>query len=49
MDEDFFTNYEDVDLAWRIRRQHWTVLYVPGAIAYHHKSGPRQKEKFIQV
>jgi GT2 family glycosyltransferase len=49
MDEDFFSYYEDVDLAWRIRRQNWTALYVPEAIAYHHKKGPRGKEPFIQV
>jgi GT2 family glycosyltransferase len=49
MDEDFFAYYEDVDLAWRIRQKNWTVLYVPDAIAYHHKKGPQGKEIFIQV
>jgi GT2 family glycosyltransferase len=49
MDEDFFAYYEDVDLAWRIRRHDWTTLYVPEAIACHKKKGPRGKEKFIQV
>jgi GT2 family glycosyltransferase len=49
MDEDFFAYYEDVDLAWRVRRQDWTALYVPEAIACHEKKGPRGKEEFIQV
>jgi GT2 family glycosyltransferase len=49
MDEDFFAYYEDVDLAWRIRRRKWTTLYVPEAIAYHCKRGPGGKENFIQV
>jgi GT2 family glycosyltransferase len=49
MDEDFFAYYEDVDLAWRIRRQGWTALYVPEAIACHQKKGPPGKGKFIQV
>ena len=49
MDEDFFAYYEDVDLAWRVRHKNWTTLYVPEAIAYHHKKGPRGKESFIQV
>jgi GT2 family glycosyltransferase len=49
MDEDFFAYYEDVDLAWRVRQKNWAALYVPEAIAYHHKKGPRGKEIFIQV
>lgn len=49
LDEDFFAYYEDVDLAWRLRRQNWRALYVPEAIAYHEKKGPRSKEKDIQV
>ena len=49
MDEDFFAYYEDVDLAWRIRRQDQTALYVPDAKAFHHKKGPQLKEPFIQI
>lgn len=49
MDEDFFAYYEDVDLAWRIRQQKWKALYIPEAIAYHCKKGPRSKEPFIQI
>jgi GT2 family glycosyltransferase len=49
MDEDFFAYYEDVDLAWRIRQQNRTAVYVPDAIAFHHKKGPQLKESFIQT
>ncbi len=49
MDEDFFAYCEDVDLAWRIRQQNLRTLYVPEAVAYHHKKGPKGKEQFIQV
>jgi len=34
-DEDFFTYYEDVDLAWRARNAGWRCLYAPRARVYH--------------
>ena len=37
-DEDFFAYLEDVDLAWRGRRQGWHCLYVPAARVLHHHS-----------
>lgn len=36
-DGDFFMYKEDVDLAWRLRRAGWKSLYVPSAVAYHHR------------
>jgi GT2 family glycosyltransferase len=49
LDEDFFAYYEDVDLAWRIRQQKQTTLYVPEAVAFHCKRGPQGKETFVQI
>jgi GT2 family glycosyltransferase len=34
-DEDFFAYYEDVDLAWRARRNQWKTLYVHNSVIYH--------------
>ena len=36
-DEDFFLYQEDIDLAWRLRLAGWSALYVPQAVAYHHR------------
>ncbi|OGM00619.1 hypothetical protein A2480_00605 [Candidatus Uhrbacteria bacterium RIFOXYC2_FULL_47_19] len=36
-DEDFFAYKEDVDLAWRLQLRGWKSLYVPEAVAYHHR------------
>jgi len=36
-DGNFFMYREDVDLAWRLRRAGWKSLYVPSAVAYHHR------------
>ncbi len=30
--------YEDTDLCWRLRRQHYQIMYVASAIATHHES-----------
>jgi GT2 family glycosyltransferase len=46
-DAKLFAYYEDVDLAWRLGRQGWTHLYVPTAIAYHGRRGPRHKPRAI--
>ena len=34
-DERFFAFYEDLDLAWRARRQGWRVRYEPRAVGQH--------------
>ena len=36
-DAGFFAYYEDVDLAWRARLLGWRCLYVPQAVAVHHR------------
>lgn len=43
-DHDFFAYKEDVDLAWRLQLLGWKSLYVPAAVAYHHR-GMYGKEK----
>ncbi len=42
-DEDFYTYYEDVDLAWRARRAGWRCMYAPAArvLHYHSATGGR--------
>lgn len=37
-DEDFYTYYEDIDLAWRAQRAGWRCLYVPTARVLHYHS-----------
>ncbi len=37
-DEDFFSYYEDVDLALRARLAGWKSIYVPTAVVYHKHS-----------
>ncbi len=37
-DEDFVSYKEDVDLSWRLRWLNWDIVYVPEAVAYHHRS-----------
>lgn len=41
LDEDFFAYYEDVDLAWRLQLRGWESRYVPTAVAWHWRTGPR--------
>ena len=36
-DPDFFMYKEDDDLAWRLRLRGWKSLYLPQAVAYHHR------------
>ncbi|HOR00340.1 MAG TPA: glycosyltransferase family 2 protein [Anaerolineae bacterium] len=38
LDEAFFFNCEDVDLAWRAQLAGWRCIYVPSAVVYHHLS-----------
>ena len=42
-DQNLFAYYEDVDLAWRLRRLGFRHLYVPSALAQHTRRGPAQK------
>ncbi len=39
LDEDFFAQKEDADLAWRLRRLGWTCRYEPAALAWHARTG----------
>ncbi len=34
-DEDFFAYYEDLDLAWRIRRRRWHAKFAPQSLVHH--------------
>lgn len=36
LDEDFFQNYEDVDLSFRARLRGYECVFVPDAVVYHH-------------
>lgn len=38
-DEAFFAYYEDLDLAWRMRRLGYVVVYRHRAVGYHHRGG----------
>ncbi len=42
-DEDLFAYFEDVDLAWRLRRAGWRHLYEPRATAQHTRRGADAK------
>jgi GT2 family glycosyltransferase len=42
-DEALFAYFEDVDLAWRLRRRGWRHLYEPRAMAYHTRRGADAK------
>lgn len=43
-DEDLFTYWEDLDLAWRLRLGGYTCRYVPQAIVYHSRSANQSKD-----
>jgi GT2 family glycosyltransferase len=43
-DEDLFAYYEDVDLAWRLRRRGYTHLYVPSAVCFHRRRGSEVRQ-----
>ncbi len=44
-DEDFVSYKEDVDLSWRLRWRNWDIVYVPEAVAYHHRSIQEGQDK----
>jgi GT2 family glycosyltransferase len=39
-DEDFFAYQEDLDIAWRLKRLGMKSVYVPKALAWHHRAAP---------
>ncbi len=47
-DEDFNMYMEDVDMAFRLRRKGWKILFVPKSIAYHRLHGSQQTEELRQ-
>jgi GT2 family glycosyltransferase len=48
-DEELFAYYEDVDLAWRLRRLGFRHLYIPAATCRHDRRGPQSKPKTISA
>jgi len=48
-DEDLFTYWEDLDLAWRLRLAGFECRYVPGAIVYHSRSANQSKDGFARI
>ena len=42
-DSDYFYNFEDVDLCWRIWLSGYRVVYVPSSVTYHAKSATMGK------
>jgi GT2 family glycosyltransferase len=43
-DESFFAYKEDVDLAWRLQWRGWRTVFVPEAIAFHHRTARTSAE-----
>jgi GT2 family glycosyltransferase len=48
-DAALFAYYEDVDLAWRLRRRGWKHLYIPTATARHPRRGQGVKPRRMAV
>jgi GT2 family glycosyltransferase len=48
-DEDLFTYWEDLDLAWRLRLAGFKCLYVPEAIVYHTRSANQSEHGYARV
>lgn len=46
--ERFFMYYEDVDLAWRLRRAGWRTRYVPRARCTHVRGGSGASPAFVE-
>ena len=45
-DKDFFTYWEDLDLAWRLRLAGFRSTYVPGAILFHARFASQSRHGF---
>lgn len=41
-DPDFFLEYEEIDLCWRIRLMGYKVVFVPTSVVYHKGGGSRR-------
>lgn len=48
-DEDLFTYWEDLDLAWRLRLAGFACRYVPQAIVYHSRAANQSADGFMRV
>lgn len=48
-DEDLFTYWEDLDLAWRLRLAGFASRYVPQAIVFHSRSANQSKQGFTRI
>lgn len=48
-DEDMFTYWEDLDLAWRLRLAGFECRYVPQAIVYHLRSANQSEDGYANV
>lgn len=48
-DEDFFAYKEDVDLAWRMKRLGMRAVYVPSAVAWHHRGSPSTQKGIMDA
>jgi GT2 family glycosyltransferase len=46
--ESLFMYYEDVDLAWRLRRAGWRTRFVPEARAVHQRGGSGASAAFVE-
>jgi GT2 family glycosyltransferase len=49
LDDDFFMNYEDVDLSFRANLQGYECVFIPGAIVYHRLGATRKNHPARQV
>jgi GT2 family glycosyltransferase len=47
-DETFFAFYEDLDLAWRARRQGWRAVYRHAAVGYHARGGSATGGRWVR-
>lgn len=43
---EYFLNYEDIDLCWRIRLRGYKVVFVPRSIVYHVGGRPQARKKW---
>ncbi len=48
-DEDFFAYYEDLDLAWRIRRRRWHARFAPQSLVHHKFSASFGRGAFLKT